>query len=233
MIKLWLFLLPICALFGLDQKSTYREPYGVRYQSKPGGELSLYSARVFPGLHHIRGLKRELIDMHLSLYRGYVNETNQLLIKLRQLSRSAHSSSALYTAISHRLGWEFNGMRLHELYFENLGGSGTLDPESPLYLSIKGAFGTFENWRREFIQLGMSRGVGWVVLSVDPKNGDLINQWVNEHDTGGLIGSKPLVVMDVWEHAYITQFGLNRKAYIELFLKNFDWQMAESRFEVP
>jgi len=203
-----------------------------RYEAGGGGELSLYSARVFPALYHIRGLDRELIDMHLALYRGYVNQTNQLLIKLRQISRSAQRSSILFGALSRRFGWEYNGMRLHELYFENLGGSGTLDPGAALLLAIKGVFGSFDNWKREFTQLGNSRGVGWVMLAIDPKTGDLFNQWVDEHDTGALVGVHPLVVMDVWEHAYITQFGLNRGAYIELFLKNLDWNIAEQRFEV-
>lgn len=203
-----------------------------RYEAGGGGELALYSSRVFPALYHIRGLDRELIEMHLSLYRGYVNQTNQLLIKLRQISRSAQRSSLLFGALSRRFGWEYNGMRLHELYFENLGGSGTLDPNSTLFLALKGSFGSFENWRKEFIQLGNSRGVGWVMLAVDPKTGDLFNQWIDEHDTGALVSVQPLVVMDVWEHAYITQFGLNRGAYIELFLKNLDWSAAEQRYEV-
>lgn len=202
-----------------------------RFESGGSGGLSLYSARVFPALYHIRGLNRELIDMHLSLYRGYVNQTNEVLIKLRQISRSAQRSSLLFGALSRRLGWEYNGMRLHELYFENLGGSGSLDLSSPLFLALKGTFGSFENWRKEFIQLGNSRGVGWVMLAIDPKTGDLFNQWINEHDTGALVGVRPIVVMDVWEHAYITQFGLNRGAYIELFLKNLDWNTAQQRFE--
>lgn len=202
-----------------------------RYEAVGGGELTLYSARIFPALYHIQGLDRELVDMHMSLYRGYVNQTNELLIKLRQISRSAQRSSLLFGALSRRLGWEYNGMRLHELYFENFGGSGVLDPGSSLFLALKGAFGSLENWRREFIQLGNSRGVGWVMLAIDPKTGDFFNQWIDEHDIGALIGVRPLVVMDVWEHAYITQFGLNRGAYIELFLKNIDWNTAEQRFE--
>ena len=207
-------------------------PPSHHYEARGRGELTLYSARLFPALYHIQGLDRELIDMHLSLYRGYVNQTNQLLIKLRQVSRSAQRSSMLFGALSRRLGWEYNGMRLHELYFENLGGSGALDAGSALFLSIQGTFGSFENWRREFMQLGLSRGVGWVMLAVDPKSGDLFNQWIDEHNIGALVGALPLVVMDVWEHAYITQFGLNRTAYIELFLKNLDWHAAEQRFEV-
>lgn len=213
--------------------SAGQPPLSHRYELGRGGELFLYSARVFPALYHIQGLDRELIDMHLSLYRGYVNQTNQLLITLRQISRSAQRSSLLFGALSRRLGWEYNGMRLHELYFENLGGSGILDPSAALRLAINGAFGSFENWQREFMQLGNSRGVGWVMLAIDPKSGDLFNQWIDEHDTGSLVGVRPLVVMDVWEHAYITQFGLNRGAYIELFLKNLDWHMAEQRFEAP
>jgi Fe-Mn family superoxide dismutase len=120
-------------------------------------------------------------------------------------------------------------MRLHEYYFENLGGSGPLDKYGPLGKQMQCDFGSFEAWEKDFRATGAMRGIGWVVMYQDNTNGRLLNFWVNEHDAGHPAGCSPILVMDVFEHAFITDYGLKRADYISSFFKNIDWTSCESR----
>jgi Fe-Mn family superoxide dismutase len=95
---------------------------------------------------------------------------------------------------------------------------------------MKAQFGSFEKWRREFIATGMMRGIGWAILAYDPEQKRLFNCWIQEHDLGQLAGTTPLLVMDVFEHAYITAYGLDRAQYIDAFFANIDWSVVASRF---
>jgi Fe-Mn family superoxide dismutase len=122
-------------------------------------------------------------------------------------------------------------MLLHEYYFDNLGGSQPLDPSDPLYLKMASDFGGYDQWKKDFVATGLMRGIGWVVSYVEPKSGRLINEWINEHDVGHLAGATPLLIMDVFEHAYITQFGLDRNKYVEVFFDNINWNTVSSRFK--
>jgi len=121
-------------------------------------------------------------------------------------------------------------MRLHEYYFESLGGTEPLDKASELYQKLTKDFGSYEAWKKNFIATGMMRGIGWVILYRDLQTGRLFNTWINEHDLGHLAGGEPIVVMDVFEHAYITQYGLDRSKYIAAFFENLDWEKISKRF---
>jgi Fe-Mn family superoxide dismutase len=121
-------------------------------------------------------------------------------------------------------------MRLHELYFENLGGHDALDKADPLFQKIVKDFGSWEAWKKSFVSTGLIRGIGWVILYSDPQTGRLINTWINEHDLGHLAGGAPLLVMDVFEHAYITQYGLDRAKYISAFFDNIHWEKVSQRY---
>jgi Fe-Mn family superoxide dismutase len=134
-----------------------------------------------------------------------------------------------YAELKRRFGWEWNGMRLHELYFGNLGGKGTLDPGSKLGRAVAAEFGGADRWEADFRAAGAMRGIGWVVLFQDRESGRLFNQWVNEHDVGNLAGAVPVLVMDVFEHAFMIDYGLKRADYIAAFFRNVDWKAAESR----
>ena len=122
-------------------------------------------------------------------------------------------------------------MRLHELYFGNLGGVELLDKATSLYSRIVKDFGSYEAWKKSFIATGMIRGIGWVILYRDRETGRLINMWINEHDLGHLAGGEPLLIMDVFEHAYITQYALDRGKYIDVFFENIKWSQVSSRYE--
>lgn len=180
-------------------------------------------------LGKIEGISDPLLKMHFTLYQGYVKNTNALEDSLKEMRNDGKDRTIAYGALKRRFGWEYDGMILHELYFENLGGKKELLTKSNLYQMIVRDFGSFANWRKDFLATGMIRGVGWVILYQDPTNGILHNVWIDEHNINHLAGGKPLLVMDVWEHAYITEYGLNRGGYLEAFYNNINWDSVEKR----
>jgi superoxide dismutase, Fe-Mn family len=178
----------------------------------------------------IPGLDDALLKMHFKLYEGYVNNSNAVLQKIQDFSSAEQNRTPEFAGLKRILGWEFNGMLLHEYYFENLGGDKPLNENDPLYLKMKQDFGSYDRWKADFVATGLMRGIGWVITYIEPKSGRLINEWINEHDLGHLSGATPLLVMDVFEHAYITQFGLDRAKYIEIFFNNTAWNVVSKRF---
>ncbi len=187
-----------------------------------------YAPKNYDHLIGIPGFTVQALNLHFKLYQGYVKNTNDLLAKLDTMD----SSTFEYGAMKRRLGWEFDGMRLHELYFDQLGGNGQADRHSALFGAILAQWGNFDAWKKDFVATGLMRGIGWVVLYRDPMNGRLINAWINEHDTGHLVTASPILIMDVFEHAYMPQFGLDRAAYISAFFINLDWKVIEARYPV-
>lgn len=184
-----------------------------------------YSSKDFSRLKGMPGFSDQALDLHFTLYQGYVKNTNVLLENLSKIA----ANTPAYAEMKRRLGWEYNGMRLHELYFGNLGGDGNIPPNSRIAKRLVEQFGSLKAWSDDFKATGAMRGIGWVVLYEDPATGRLINTWINEHDVGHLSGGRPLLVMDVFEHAFIPDYGLKRAEYIEAFFKNIDWPAVESR----
>jgi len=183
----------------------------------------------FSGLVGMDGFSKELLEDHFQLYEGYVTETNALLDQLKGVS-SSERSSAEHAELRRRLGWEFNGMRLHELYFGNLGGDGRPPASGELGKLLAKGRGGFDAWLSEFKSVGKIRGVGWAIFYVDPIGGRAETFWIGEHDMGHPAGAKPLLVMDVWEHAFMTDYRTNREEYVEAFLGNVDWGVVGERF---
>ena len=161
---------------------------------------------------------------HFTLYEGYVKNTNALL----ELLATKEAGTPEYAELKRRFGWEWNGMRLHELYFGNMTKE---SGEAGLGISkaIETSFGSFENWKKDFVGTGTMRGIGWVILAKDTESGRLFNVWINEHDGGHLAGATPLLVMDVFEHAFMLDYGLKRADYIETFFKAIDWEVVAGR----
>lgn len=190
-----------------------------------------YNAKDYGKLIGIKGLSEQLLKNHFTLYQGYVTNTNKELDTLSSLLKDGKTSTAEYAEVKRRLGWEFNGMRLHELYFENLGGKSPLARDGKLAKKLAESFGSVENWEKEFRATGAMRGVGWAILYQDNTNGNLINFWINEHDTGHPAGCTPLLILDVFEHAFMIDYGLKRADYIEAFFSNIDWPAIESRLQ--
>ena len=182
----------------------------------------MYDIKDFSQLLGIKGMSDTILKNHFTLYEGYVNNTNKLV----DLMNSKEVGTPEFSELHRRFGWEWNGMRLHELYFENLSKEKKIIGVK-IKNEIERVWGSFENWEKEFIGMATMRGVGWVMLV---KDGDyLFNVWVNEHDLGHLAQTKVLLVMDVFEHAYITDYGIKRIDYINTFIENIDWDIVEKR----
>jgi Fe-Mn family superoxide dismutase len=190
-----------------------------------------YSAKDYTNLIGMQGFSEALLKNHFTLYQGYVKNTNKLLDDTVQLCKDNKVETADYAEQKRRLGWEFNGMRLHELYFGNLGGKSPLNRSGNLALQLVEHFGGFENWEKDFKATGMMRGIGWSILYQDTVTGRLINFWINEHDTGHPAGCNPLLIMDVFEHAFMTDYQTKKADYIDAFMKNINWAAVENRLE--
>ncbi len=191
-----------------------------------------YESKNFEHLLGTAGFSEILLKNHFTLYQGYVSNMNKLNDILVAMEKEGKFSTPEFAELNRRLGWEFNGMRLHELYFWNLAKGGKpLDHNSELYGKIIHEFGSFEHWEKDFRSMGAIRGIGWVVLYYDQKAYRLFNVWINEHDTGHLAGAVPILVMDVFEHAYMTDYGLKRADYIEAFFRAIDWKACAERFD--
>lgn len=188
-----------------------------------------YNPKDYSNLIGMEGFSETLLKNHFTLYQGYVTNTNKLIDALNSMLKEGKVGTPEYAELKRRLGWEFNGMRLHEYYFENLGGRGGIKKESRIARKIAQDFGSYELWEKDFKACGTMRGIGWVVLYQDPANGRLINFWINEHDVSHPAGCNPVLIMDVFEHAFMIDYGLKRADYIEAFFKNINWDVVEGR----
>jgi Fe-Mn family superoxide dismutase len=190
-----------------------------------------YEAKDYSKLIGMEGFSETLLKNHFTLYQGYVTNTNKLMDTLTSMLKEGKVGTPEYAELKRRMGWEFNGMRLHEYYFDNLGGKAALDKSGKLAKKLADNFGSYEDWEKDFRSAGAMRGIGWVVLYQDNVSGKLLNQWINEHDVGHPAGCVPILVMDVFEHAFMTDYGLKRADYIGAFFKNLNWAVAESRLK--
>ncbi len=190
-----------------------------------------YTARDYGNLVGMEGFSETLLRNHFTLYQGYVANTNRLLDSLAAMLKEGKVGTPEYAELKRRLGFEFNGMRLHEYYFENLGGKGAIDKSGRLGKKLAEDFVSYEDWERDFRGTAAMRGIGWAILYQDNITGRLINQWINEHETGHLAGGIPILVLDVFEHAFMIDYGLKRADYIEAFFKNINWDKVDSRLK--
>lgn len=193
-----------------------------------------YKARQF-NLSGLKGISDETLELHFKLYEGYVKETNNLTEKIWQFIQDGkvdQEEMPAYSELTRRLGFEYNGMVLHEYYFENLKkGAGIGEPErsSKFLTAAAASFGSYDIWKADFEGIGKMRGVGWAICYENPANQRISNHWISLHETGNVAGFNPILVMDVWEHAYLLDFKSARPKYIEAFFSNIDWSAVESR----
>jgi Fe-Mn family superoxide dismutase len=197
-----------------------------------------YKARQF-NLSGLKGISDETLEMHFKLYEGYVKETNNLTERIAKFIQDGtvdQEEMPAYSELTRRLGFEYNGMVLHEYYFDNLqSGAGSGDPEKPsgFHRAAETSFGTYEIWKADFVGIGKMRGVGWAICYQNPATGLLSNHWITLHETGNVAGYNPVLVMDVWEHAYLLDYKpAERPKYIEAFFSNINWKMVDSRLQL-
>ena len=204
-------------------------PISVKAATEKEEKTMAYIAKDYSKLIGMEGFSETLLKNHFTLYQGYVTNTNKLFDILGQMLKDGKTGTPEYAELKRRLGWEFNGMRLHEYSFENIGGKGGINKEGKLFPKIAEDFGNYESWEKEFKAVGTMRGIGWAVLYQDTSNGRLINFWINEHDVAHPAGCNPILILDVFEHAFMIDYGLKRADYVEAFFKNIDWNAAEKR----
>ena len=210
---------------------------------------NIYQQRDYSKLTGLKGISDQQIQVHLGLYAGYVKNTNTLNEKIVELANQGKAGTPEWAEMVRRLGFEYDGLILHEYYFGNLkpsgGGAGPvpglgqvtqqargneLDPNSTLGQAIQQGFGSIQDWLNAFKAVGAMRGVGWAILFQDPVTGWLSNHWVTLHQDGIPAGFKPILVMDVWEHAFMVDYKpAERSKYIDAFFENVDWAAVEQR----
>jgi Fe-Mn family superoxide dismutase len=187
-------------------------------------------------LSGLNGISDKQLEEHFGLYAGYVKQVNTLNEELAQLRGQGKASgkNPEFAELTRRLGFEYGGMILHEYYFSNL--RRAADPQPPsgsaLAAALTDSFGSVDQWRTDFQAIGDMRGIGWVILFEDPVTDRLSNHWVTLHQEGIPAGFKPLLVMDVWEHAFMRDYKATEKAkYVEAFFRNVDWGMVQRRLQ--
>jgi Fe-Mn family superoxide dismutase len=199
--------------------------------------IGTYNPRQF-NLSGLKGISDETLEMHFKLYEGYVKETNKLTEKISQFIEDANvdqEEMPAYSELTRRLGFEYNGMVLHEYYFDNLqsgGGTGDAAQTSQFVKAAEATFGSYDIWKADFVGIGKMRGVGWAICYQNPANGRISNHWITLHETGNVAGFNPILVMDVWEHAFLLDYKpAERPKYIEAFFSNINWNMVEDRLK--
>jgi superoxide dismutase, Fe-Mn family len=203
----------------------------------------MYTEQPFNLPENLIGISQTNITEHLKLYSGYVKHTNLILetLAITPLSHASGEGSGVRTVadayahneIRRRYGFEYNGMKNHEYYFQQLeGGSVAMSPESALAKKITTQFGSVENWLTEFQSIAMTRGIGWAIMYYDTDHDTLHNIWVDEQHLGHLNSAQFIVGIDMWEHAYVSDYlSSGKKQYIADYLANINWSVVETRFE--
>jgi len=184
------------------------------------------------GLH---GISDDTLTVHFGLYEGYVKNTNLLNEQIAEIVESGKAGGAnpQFAELTRRLGFEYNGMRLHEYYFENMTSKAGGSPTSALTDTVSSSFRDFETWKNDFAAVGAMRGVGWAIAYQDPWTGRISNHWITLHEDGNVAGFTPILVMDVWEHAFMLDYKpSDRSKYIESFLANVDWDTVAGRLKL-
>lgn len=200
------------------------------------GFNSLYTPKEF-NLSGLNGISDQTLEMHFKLYQGYVKETNNLTAKISEFIKDGkvdQEEMPAYSELTRRLGFEYNGMVLHEYYFGNMKQNGSVDPEknSAFLRAAEQSFGSYDIWKADFVGIGKMRGVGWAICYENPANDRLSNHWITLHETGNVAGFNPMLVMDVWEHAFLLDYKpAERPKYIEAFFSNIDWNAVEQRLQ--
>ena len=191
-----------------------------------------YKARTFD-LPELKGLSKEQITLHLSLYEGYVKHTNLIMEKIAVLKETdAVGNSYLINELRRRFGFEFDGMRMHEYYFEQFEGGGSApDGDAALQDAAKEKYKDWEGFIAHIKEVAGTRGIGWVVVSYDSKGRTLHTAWVDDHQLGQLAGLSVILALDLWEHAYMVDYApKDKNLYVDAFFENLNWGVIENRF---
>ena len=178
----------------------------------------------------LKGISQKVIDIHWGkLYQGYVKKWQEIQEKLSLVDLSL--SNAVFSEFRELKVEEtfvVNAIILHEAYFDVLGGNGEVKGE--IIKAIEKDFGSFEKWQNEFKALAMASR-GWAILAFDFNDGKLRNYIADAHNLYGIWGASPILTLDMYEHSYLIDFGSDKKAYIETFFQNLNWEIINKKFQ--
>ena len=196
--------------------------------------MKTFEAKTFT-IPELKGISAKTIEEHLKLYAGYVKNANAILAKIPEYR--AHTEADPFAPnvvmeLGRRFSFEFDGMRNHEHYFRHLeGGAQALGETSELKKAIGEEFGSFDTWLTNFKALCLTRGIGWAMLVYDKNSQRLLNNWNDEQHLGHLVGTSPILCLDMWEHSFVSDYQPSGKAqYVEDFFANLNWQSVEENF---
>jgi Fe-Mn family superoxide dismutase len=182
---------------------------------------------------NLQGFSPKQIEQHIKLYQGYVKKINEIRAEMEKIpfeerKDKANFSFGKYSELKRRESVPYNGVYLHEMYFDNLGGArGT--PKTDLSRAIEGSFGSESNWEQDLRACAETATGGWVLLTYDRIDGKLHHNQVWEHSNGIMINQEHLLALDTWEHAFMIDFGTDKKSYLGAFLQNVNWQVVADR----
>lgn len=195
--------------------------------------MHTYTAKTFD-LPQLEGISEKQVQAHIGLYEGYVTHVNKLREQIHELQNEDKEKYAYaIMEVRRRLGFEFCGMRMHEYYFSQFeGGATDADTSSPLATAVSEKYGSWDGFIEHFTTLALTRGIGWTVLYQDPEGGTVHTAWVADHELGQLSGLPIILALDMWEHAFMVDYlPSEKKAYVEAFFKNLNWNTVAARFK--
>jgi len=169
---------------------------------------------------------------HLGLYNGYVKNANLILEKITEYSANPDTYAYELGELSRRFSFEYNGIKNHEYYFEQLlDAPQPISAESALYTKIVAQWGSWDLWITQFTLLAKTRGVGWAVLCYDTSRDILLHTWVDEQHLGHINSCNFIYGIDVWEHAYVYDYLPSGKSqYIADYISSTNWTIVSQRF---
>jgi len=190
-----------------------------------------YEPRTF-NIPEVKGISEDQLKPHLGLYEGYVTHVNLLMSQLNKLAQQGDEFTYSISELRRRLGFEWNGMRLHEYYFETLeGGSTALLANTKLYEALSKQYGSFSSWLEIFSKFS-ARGSGWAILNYDPVEKHFFHSWVANHEVGHLATLPVIIALDHWEHAYLKDYlPAEKSSYVDAYIKNINWETVSARFD--
>ena len=194
-----------------------------------------YEAKQFD-LPELKGLSQKQVEVHLGLYQGYVKNVNLIMETLKGYAaygdKASEGDKLAIAELRRRFAFEFDGMRMHEYYFEQFEGEKGGSPESGLAKAAAEKYGSGEQFIAHIKEVAGSRGIGWVVVYYDPRGRTIHTVFVEDHQLGQLAGLPVLLALDLWEHAFMVDYvPAEKKNYVEAFLENVNWSVVERRFD--
>ena len=182
------------------------------------------------GIMEMEGISKRTMEEHYKLYQGYINKTNEIRTKLETVDqKTANQVFSDLRVLKVELTFALGGVKNHEIYFDNLGGKGG-QPAGKLSDAIKEFFGSYDTWAADLKATGIAaRGWAWLAWDYDERR--LFNFLGDAQNTFPVWNAVPVVALDTYEHAYFIDYGVNRGAYIDSFMKNLDWAAIQKRFD--